>query len=62
MREIPVAFPEYTFGNIQLAIFLYKIGKEEEATAIFRATYGKLRPWEKTSAEQSPEGKAMLNR
>lgn len=62
MREIPVAFPEYTFGNIQLAVFLYKNGKEDEATAIFRSAYGKLRPWEKSSAEQSPEGKAMLNR
>ncbi|MBK9249974.1 MAG: hypothetical protein IPM69_18180 [Ignavibacteria bacterium] len=60
MREIPVANPDYTFGNIQLAVFLYKIGKLDEATALFRPAFQKLKPWEKTSVEQSPEGKAML--
>jgi tetratricopeptide (TPR) repeat protein len=60
MREIPLAFPEYNFGKINLAMFLYRIGKHDEAIALFRATYSKLKPWEKTNAERSPEGKAML--
>ncbi len=62
MREIPIANPDYNFGRINLSIFLYRIGKHDEALSLFRSAYSKLKPWEKTGVENSPEGKAMIEK
>lgn len=62
MREIPIANPGYNFGKINLSIFLYRNGKQDEAQELFRAGYSKLKPWEKSGVENSPEGKAMLEK
>ena len=62
MREIPTANPSYNFGKINLSVFLYRIGKHDDAVGIFRPAYNKLRPWEKTSVGNSPEGKAMIEK
>lgn len=62
MREIPIANPDYNFGRINLSVFLYRIGKHDEALSLFRPAYSKLKPWEKTAVENSPEGKALIEK
>lgn len=59
-REIPTAYPEYTLGRLELAYFLHRVGRSEEALALFRYGYDRLKTFEKSGVEQHPEGKVLL--
>lgn len=45
--EIPSANPGYAVGKLQAADVLRRLGKTEQAVAMFREGYGSLKPYEK---------------
>jgi tetratricopeptide (TPR) repeat protein len=59
-REIASAFPEYYAGKLEIAYFLKRIGKNAEATSLFRYAYDHLKTFEKAAVEQHPEGKQFM--
>jgi tetratricopeptide (TPR) repeat protein len=60
LREIPTAFPEYTLGRLEIAYFLYRHGKTDEALSLFQYGYDRLKTFEKSAVEQHPEGALLL--
>lgn len=59
MREVPVANPRYAYGAIELAYFLYRHGKEEEARNIFADAFPRLFAWEQGRVQQHEIGKVL---
>ncbi len=59
-REIATAFPEYQMGKIDTAYFLHRIGKYDEAKALFRFGYDRIKPFERATVENHPEGKVLF--
>lgn len=59
-REISSAFPEYHAGKLEIAYFLYRMGKKQEASSLFRFGYDRLKTFEKSAVEHHPEGKLLL--
>lgn len=59
-REISHANPDYNLGKLELAYFLRRTGKHNEAVSLFRYAYDRLKTFEKASVEQHPEGKIFL--
>jgi tetratricopeptide (TPR) repeat protein len=59
-REIPIAFPAYTLGRLELSYFLHRTGRTSEALSLFRYGYDHLKTFEKSGVEQHPEGKMLL--
>ena len=62
LREIPVAFPEYTFGNIFLSFFQQRNNKLDAALQSFENSYALLKNHEKPMVARYPEGKELLKR
>jgi tetratricopeptide (TPR) repeat protein len=46
-REIPVTNPGYAIGKLQAADVLRRVGKQDDAIAMFREGYAALKPFEK---------------
>jgi tetratricopeptide (TPR) repeat protein len=59
-REIATSFPEYYAGKLEIAYFLRRIGKQSEATSLFRYAYDHLKTFEKATVEQHPDGKQFM--
>lgn len=59
-REISSAFPEYHAGKLEIAYFLHRVGKKQEASSLFRFGYDRLKTFEKSAVEHHPEGKLLL--
>ncbi len=59
-REISSANPSYNVGKLELAYFLKRVGRKNEAVSLFRYAYDRLKTFEKAAVEQHPEGKAFL--
>lgn len=59
-REIGTAYPEYYAGKLEIAYFLRRIGKQNEATSLFRYAYDHLKTFEKADVEQHPDGKIFV--
>jgi tetratricopeptide (TPR) repeat protein len=59
-REIASAFPEYQMGKIEIAYFLQRAGKHDEAASLFRFGYDRIKPFERATVENHPEGKILF--
>jgi tetratricopeptide (TPR) repeat protein len=59
-RDIHAAFPEYYAGKLEIAYFLRRAGKRDEASSLFRYAFDHLKTFEKAAVESHPEGKLFL--
>jgi tetratricopeptide (TPR) repeat protein len=59
-REISTANPEYNLGKLEIAYFLKRAGKNNEAQSLFRYAYDRLKTFEKAAVEQHPEGSIFV--
>lgn len=60
LREIPGAFPEFYAGTLEIAYFLHRHNRHEEAMSMFQYGYERLKPFEKATVEVHPDGKALF--